>query len=472
MNMKKIYYKFLVAAIALSSLQGCKKLTDLKPTDLITEDVIFQTVEDVEKGLYGVYGALDGANTMIINAAIADEVKLSNENRGQSQPVFKWQYLASDTEDDEAVSGWFSYYGVIGAANKILLKIDAIPAATTAEQERKAQIKGELLAIRALAHFELLQRYSARYSDGGLGIPYTKGSDVSSKPSRLTMKQVVDFIYQDFADALTAPIPVAPVSAPNVGIIRLSKAAIEGYRARVALYKRDYDNAITYANNCLTQSGKGLSDRITFSSIWSDDSENEILFKLRRNGISVGQLWQDVGGDVFFEPSDKLKSKFDKANDIRWDAYFLNNPGAEDTSLVFKFYASSRGAKIVDIKMLRVSEMYLILAEAYAENEDLVNSAKWYNDLRRSRIEPYTEDVFISKADAVEKVMDERFRELCFEGFRWFDLKRRGLPVERLASDVQSSNWQTLPVSNFRMVLPIPRASIQSNPNMIQNPNY
>lgn len=470
--MKKIYNKFLVAAVLLSSLQGCKKLTDLKPTDLITEDVIFQTVEDVEKGLYGVYGSLDGVNTMILNAAISDEVKLSNENRGQAQPVFKWQYFASDSEGDEALAGWFGYYAVIGIANKILLKIDAIPATTTAEQERKARIKGELLAIRAFAHFELLQRYSARYSDAGLGIPYTTGSDVSAKPARLTMKQVVDLINQDFTDALSAPIPVAPVSAPNVGIIRLSKAAIEGFRARVALYKRDYDNAITYANNCLSQSGIGLSDRITFSSIWSDDSENEILFKLRRNGISVGQLWQDLNGDVFYEPSDKLKSKFDKANDIRWDAYFLNDPGAEDTSLVFKFYASSRGSKIVDIKMLRVSEMYLILAEAYAEKDDLVNAAKWYNDLRRARIEPYTDDVFISKADGVEKVMDERFRELCFEGFRYFDLKRRGLPIERLASDVQSANWQTLPVSNFRMVLPIPRASLQSNPNMIQNPNY
>jgi hypothetical protein len=67
--------------------------------------------------------------------------------------------------------------------------------------------------------------------------------------------------------------------------------------------------------------------------------------------------------------------------------------------------------------------------------------------------------------------MDERFKELCFEGFRFFDLKRNNLPVQRNASDA-SPDWQTLSASSYRFVLPIPNAELLANPNMVQNSGY
>ena len=61
---------------------------------------------------------------------------------------------------------------------------------------------------------------------------------------------------------------------------------------------------------------------------------------------------------------------------------------------------------------------------------------------------------------------------MCFEGFRFFDLKRKGLDVSRNASDVSSATWQNLPAGNFRFALPIPQEEIFANPNATQNPNY
>lgn len=116
--------------------------------------------------------------------------------------------------------------------------------------------------------------------------------------------------------------------------------------------------------------------------------------------------------------------------------------------------------------------MYLIRAEAYAESNNLDGAAADYNELRRQRVYDYTDESFVSTEDAVNKIMAERARELCFEGFRFFDLKRRGLPVNRDASDVQSAAWQNLPASDFKWALPIPQDEIFANKNMVQNPGY
>lgn len=121
---------------------------------------------------------------------------------------------------------------------------------------------------------------------------------------------------------------------------------------------------------------------------------------------------------------------------------------------------------------MRVAEMYLIRAEARAELGDLTGSVADYNLLRSNRITPYSNAIFPSKTDAINAIYAERARELCFEGFRYFDHLRRGIDITRPASDVQSSAWQNLPATDFRMLFPIPQASMLSNPNMVQNPGY
>jgi hypothetical protein len=472
----KLFNNIIIFGIVLmlSQLQACKKAVDLLPTDFINEDNAFQDVSDLEKGLYGVYSSYSGENTMYVNALISDEVKISSENGGQGAFDFYWQYNA---ENGAANSGWTNFYLTIGNINKILASIDKVPTVNSTEAALKETIRGELLALRAICHFELLQRYAARF-DGtnaaATGIPYTKTSDIGARPSRNTIGEVLTEIEKELDASLKTPIPAAPVPVGEAGEIRLSKSVIYGYKARVALYKREWTKAIEYANQCLDNSGKKtLADRIVFSSIWQDDISDEILFKLRRTGGSVGGMWSTTSDNVYYEPSDKLKSLFNRTTDIRFESYFKVSDGETDTALVYKFYNSIRGRNIVDVKLMRSAEMYLIIAEAYAENGDLINAAQWYNDLRRVRIESYTDESFANQQDAVAKILDERARELCFEGFRFFDLKRKGWPINRLSSDVLSSLWQNMTANDYRFLLPIPQTSIFANPNLKgNNPGY
>ena len=93
------------------------------------------------------------------------------------------------------------------------------------------------------------------------------------------------------------------------------------------------------------------------------------------------------------------------------------------------------------------------------------------NTLRDARINGYSAASFASKGDLITAIMNERFKELPFEGHRFFDAKRRNLPIIRLAGDAQN-NKITLESGNFRFLLPIPNSEIQANPLMVQNPGY
>ena len=181
-------------------------------------------------------------------------------------------------------------------------------------------------------------------------------------------------------------------------------------------------------------------------------------------------LWRDTNGDIFFEPADKLKDLFDRNNDIRFATFF--GSGGGDTSIVTKYPGSGRGPQINDLKLVRLAEMYLIRAEAYAEKSQLTNAANEINALRRERIAGYSDVAFASKDIAISEIMDERFKELCYEGFRFFDLKRRTLPISRNLSDSRNGNWQTLAANSYLFALPIPQTEFSGNSNMVQNPGY
>ena len=453
----------LVIISAALFFTSCKKQLDLSPTDSIDATKAFLSVADLDKGVLGVYSANNPVNKIFIASILADEAKISDENRGQGQFTFKYQFSAGGGEHN---SDFGLYYVLIDRANRILEVIDGIPAVNANETTQKARIKAELLALRAVAHYELLIRFMpAGYDPNALGVAIMLKSNIGAAPARNKVSEVVAQIEADFAAARgDANIPDAPTD-----VLRISKAAIAAYQSRVAMLKRDWAGAITFATSAITLSGKSLASRASFPAYWGDANEVETIWKYR-NVQGPRLLWQDSNGDVFFEPSDKLKNQFDRSNDVRFTTYFSGN--SNDTSLINKYPGSGLGPQINDLKINRVAEMFLNRAEARAENNDLVGASSDINIIRGARIGGYVPVTFSTKEIAIAEILNERFKELCFEGFRFFDLKRKGLGVNRLASDVSSATWLSLPVGNYRFALPIPQDEIFANPNAKQNPNY
>ncbi len=457
---KKYISIILIFFIALCS---CNKKLDLSPTDSIDVTKAFTSVADLEKGLLGVYSANNPTIKIYIASILSDETKISNENRGQGQFAFKFQYSSSEGEQN---SDFAQYYGMIDLLHRVLAAFDDVKATTPSDITKKAKIGAELIALRGVAYYELLIRFMpAGYDPNALAVAIVLKSDLTAKPARNTVGEVVAQIEADLSAARAdANIPDAPTD-----VLRISKAAIAAYQARVALLKRDWASAVTYSTAAINLSGKSLATGATFVDYWQDGNETETIWKYR-NQTAPQLLWRDTNGDVFFEPSDKLKSQYDRDNDIRFPTYFSSN--GNDTSIVYKYPGSAAGPILNDLKIIRIAEMYLIRAEANAENNMLAQAAADVNAVRAARIIGYTNVTFSSSAEAVDAVLNERFKELCFEGFRFFDLKRKGLAVNRFASDVQSTNWQNLPANDYHFALPIPQDEILANPNALQNQGY
>ena len=131
---------------------------------------------------------------------------------------------------------------------------------------------------------------------------------------------------------------------------------------------------------------------------------------------------------------------------------------------------------LTDVKVFRVGEMYLIKAEAEAEGNGatgLINAANDLNTLRTARIYNYTDQAFASKQVLLENIYNERFKELAFEGHRFYDLKRRKVAVERLPQDASNTSGALkLEPTVAQYCFPIPNDEMSVNKNMVQNPKY
>jgi hypothetical protein len=463
-------FLYIIAAGAIA-FAGCRKKLDLEPTDTFGQNEAVRNINDLQAGYYGAQSRNNRENTMFFSAVASDEIFIGAGNGGQGQFENRWQYGQDVTTGGGATSGWGAYYSMLAQTNNFLVVADSITRTSSADSARVRQIKGQLLTLRAIAHFELLERYGQNigtYDRNALGVPVvTMPQDQFAAPTRNTVGEVVDQIEKDLREA-SSLLP-ASFTFTDTSINRITVAA---FHARVALHKRAWQQAVDSATRVINSNVRPLTDSARlFAQIWEDSTLNtEVLYRVKRSGTGVGDIFTTAGNQAFFSPSNKLRATF-TANDKRVVPYF----GSLSGTLVRKFFQSALGGRRVDVKYMRTAEMYLIRAEAYAElggSANITLGAADLNFLRGRRITGYVNQTFTTTQGLIDEVMLERYKELCFEGFRFFDLKRRGLPIDRLASDVTSTNWQFLPAGNFRFILPIPVGELQANQNIRQNLGY
>jgi len=464
--MKKNNFISFILVSLIFILAGCSKELDLQPTDTFNENNSYQNLDDIDKGLQGAYDRYGAyANDMYVSALLSDEGKLGPDNGGGGVQAYRYQFSSDATSGGDVVAAWGSYYYLIDQVNRVLAKLPNVTATITNPEAKRDIFKGQLLGLRALGHFGLLQAYCKKYDPTDvLGVPVMLESNPLAQPARNTVGQVMNQIQSDITEAK------ALLANELFSDVTLNKANIPAFQARIALYMGDYDAAINYASAVISSNVKVLAGQSNFPDIWTDDPASyEVLFRVKYTTSGISSLWTATSGDIYISPSTKLYDSYG-SGDIRLSSYFAFN--GDGDIYINKFY-SGQNTRVVDIKPIRIAEMYLIRAESYAKkaSPDLTLGGADLNRLRSYRIAPYTNQTFATADVLFQGVMDERFKELAFEGFRFFDLKRNNLPVERLLSDA-STEWQTLPSTSYRFVLPIPRDELNANPNMVQNAGY
>lgn len=480
--MKKYIYLFLIMTLTVSSCT--EDFIDLEPKDVLTQNLAFESFSDVEASLLGSYATLRSGNYLgtsytFVPDIIADNATQTTDNQGQQIFFHNWQY----SSDDNAIEAiWPSIYSTIRAANTTLAQVENFEA-TQAARDR---VRGQSLAIRAMAHFDLLRYYSDFTDRSALGVPIKLIADEITTPARATVGEVLDQIESDLSTARTL---LQPITALNSEINFLGFDAVVALSARVALYQQKWSEAEAFSSQLIQR--RTLATGAAFNNVWISDTDNntgEIIFSvaiLQVDGISIGQnLFNEIGNPLlFWAPSQSLLSLYsegtDSNNDIRFSAYFKPRP-SNPTQLVDAKYrgrrASVNAAPAVpglhDYKVFRLGEQYLIRAEARANlgNESGANSD--LSVLRTARISGNIPRSFAGQA-LLDEIQKERQRELAFEGHRWFDLKRTNRSIDRgPGCEASPAINCTLESTNFRWVFPIPQSEMFANDNMIQNSGY
>lgn len=483
-EMKKyIIWVLMLPIMAISSI-SCKKLVEIKETDFIGGSLALRTVKNNESLLIGSYGGFQTEMAIRLNGTFSDELKPGDFYA--SQTTHEWQFGIADVGIRDNFTAITSYYTLIDRVNRVLQALPNAVVEVPSDNALKDKLKGEALFLRAFAHFELFRYYCKNYSPTGLGMMYMETPSLEAS-TRIPMSQYFSKMLADIATA-------KPLLANDlVDVYRANRLAATGLQARVALYTNNWDDAITYSTEYIN--AIPLATQAEFPGIWSDANKKESAFKLSRiNTNRFGSFYRGLftkngagaivaPSSISWVPSSKLWNTFDQAKDIRFSSYLIDEPilaavAGKPSKIVAKYAGSgytTNNENVADIKVFRTGEMYLIRAEARAEKNSITgaNSAESdLNALRAARITGYVNVTLTSKENAIAEILQERFKELAFEGHRFWDLKRRGLPVERLDADAPSASGKTLPANNFRFVLPIPQSERQANPAIQQNEGY
>ena len=443
---------------------SCTKL-DLKPTDIIDPEKAFRNINDINMGLIGAYAALD-YTPISMNATVSDEATFPTENTVGNSDAFRWLYNPSS---GSVTSFYSDCYRAIDRINRTLAGLDKLTF-TGADAATADRYRGELLALRGYLHFELLRAYASAYEPGALGVPYMKVSQIGY-PARDNFETVVANVKADLAEA-KALIP--PAFADKS---RITRTAVSAIQARLALYEKNWADAIAFSTEVIN--AVPLASKAQFPGVWTDVNDSEVIWELKRAGTTDSRagdfFYRQTGGIVLYAPSFELIGTFDQNADIRFPAYIKYDPtrtGIKSKYLVNKYIGGTASAPgLADIKLFRTGEMYLIRAEAKAETA--ANGAEDLNTLRNARINGYVNATFPTTPELIAAIMTERFKELAFEGHRFYDLRRRRLPVDRIPEDaVNASGAVTLNPAQAQYAFPIPATEVLINRNTVQNPNY
>ena len=501
---------FLIAFALLGLLVSCDDAINIKqPGEVNNPDDVYKTIDDLERGVQGVYAVFRTESTIEFTSIFTDEIKIGKQNGGQglNDGLYNFQLNAGS---DVATSIWGSNYSLINFTNRIIeagLKIAPTedvddPNFNEGDLTDYRYAMGQLYAIRAFAHFQLLSYFSTDLkNDSALGVMIADkvpSNNYDTYLPRSTNAECFAFIEADLdlAEEFISPAVYATLVSPDF---------ITALRARMAAYRGKYTDALRYANLLADPTIYPFIGAANYFDIWSDTANDEIIFKLARvNGDSqVGAIFASASssatGSPFFEVSRSLYDRFDD-NDTRKGLSLIDatstpvdNPDTDpnylkDDLLVINKYPGNTAQSdplLNDIKVFRVSEMYLIKAEAYAAANQLNGASNSVAAmLKRIRDARYLTGApvlptFATATEAWAAILDERRKELAFEGFRYLDIKRLGVlaggkGIERYSRDCERYGSCTLDPTDHRFTLPIPTTELTANPNIRgqQNPGY
>lgn len=471
----KLKYLFLMI-LSFGVFTSCSE-EDLDPTLAQSKSIetSINTVNDMQAVLIGAMermssSAYYGRDVIILGEIFSDN---TYSNANSNRFVVEGQM---DLNQNSAIAStlWGQAYGVIASAN-ILINAEGIQG----EEDEINHIKGQAYAIRALAHFDLVKFYGQQHvAGGGLsaeGVPYVTAFRDNDNlfPSRNTVQEVRDFAYNDLETAQGLLVP-ALNDASKEFITTNAAYAIE---ARIANYFGDHPRALDASGEVLNSGAYSVASETQFLNSFATDGGPNIIFEIAftatdNPGINgLANIYQAGSyGDVVVLPN--LAESYEDGDIRGVSDYEQTSDAVPETviGLTGSTYRNvgkypSRAPFEDNVPVIRYEEMILIHAEALLEtdaSDDDVLAV--LNEIPSNRGASDYDDA------TIENILEERRKELAFEGFRFHDIARMGMDIPNEDPVLQQHGGPSYGDYNFAM--PLPADEVDVNSNIDQNQGY
>lgn len=526
--------------IAATALLGAGLLSscdlDREPKDYIRYEKSLNTLQDAKKWDNGIYSTLrkNFSGPFVLPQEVqADMLTAHAAFNGSYELFHNWRVLA---EEEAFKTLYHSYYAALVDVNIVLERLPQLQASAS-EQETLKTYMGNAYFARAFYHFNLALRwgrpYKAETAATDLCVPLRQEAFKLDKPARATNEEAYKLILQDLAKAeeLLGGVKLSE------GSKELTADVVRALRARVYLYMGDMERALTAAKE-LIQSGRyplipalesGSQDpegeRNPFVQMWHHDNGKEQIWlpfvdkprevppvtNLYGADLDTYTYWLGKGtkGVNFNKPAylpsgTVIYELFHEENDRRVPAYFeyvtttvRDKERQAELFVISKFKGNPKYSELVNPqwggyvpngicspKPFRIAEQYLIAAEAASVLDLDAEAIGYLRELRASR--GLMTDASLSGDGLRDAVRAERSRELAYEGFRLWDLRRWGLgfaprqrqgliPEHQVDAYFFADGFDRVGVEadNPKFVWPFPKDEVsQINKNLVQNEGW
>jgi len=484
--MKKLN-KIIALFVLVLFMGSCEKeFLETAPTDQLSSDVMFESIEGANLALNGMYrylyafhpgegwgyGNHDGFGHM----AHLLEMDLMGEDMVVHSAGYGWfnsqhRWITHRNQNAGVThERWRMPYAIINNANLIIFYIDEVDAPTG----QKNRIKAQAYAARAFAYYHLAMLFAPAYTDdpGAPGLPIYLEPGQEGHP-RSSVSDVFDLITDDLDMAIA--LFDGDNSRPHRSHINL--ATTHGFAARAALAMGDWSAARDHADDAIDYHG-GAGNLFTqadypeeFSLIYDDDEETVIGYDFTAmsgfNNAAVSSEWMwgsiinDEHATIYASYMSHMDPRFmtyaslggqkkitrvlyDQIpeTDVRrnlWvppDKSFVGNYGGYGADIPpltqMKKLVQELGSWPADYIYMRLAEMFMIKAEAQARGGEDGAAAQTLYDLISTRDDAYALSTNTGQA-LIDEIMLHRRIELWAEGHRWIDLKRLDLDLVRVA---------------------------------------
>lgn len=509
MKLKNILYAtLLVTFSACGDFLEPKSQSEYVPKEATAlQEMLIGEAYPVQTSRYSILGYLEIFNDDLQQQEV-DDYEFSENQQVTANALgymFSWQSDMFTAMPQIGYSNfsnvWSGAYKFILGANAVLDYIDNV----TGTVEEKNYIIAQALGLRAFYYYLLVNYYGApyNYDKTALGVPLKLDSKMREESEMLMTRNTVEEVYKQItedlneAERLFLTLPAAKQYQPDY-LINLPM--IELFKSRVYLYMENWPEARKYASKVINDWNFSILD---LNGIALPDPTVKEPYREFNNYNSPEVIWtygsiQDFTSQYVtylshinssnkttrraFNASESLLSCF-KSGDLRKDLYIVRELLAHakdpnqnvfyDTYLPYGKYRTSNSNPVTSDEYFalsfRLSEAYLNLAEAAALDNAEGEAVSTMNTLLEKRYTPatYTTISGLTGEALVNMIREERRKELCFEGQRWFDLRRYGMP-----SFTHKWNGQTytLTKNDFSYTMPISQEIIEKNKKLEQNP--